>query len=82
WAAFYFMLEVLRQLLPRLGDWVTPVSVLTTLVAVGYLYAAMRLVYRRGRIGTVVRALLSIIAFAALLGTWLWSTIALAEKIA
>ena len=82
WAAFYFMLEVFRQLLPRLGGWVTPVSILTTLVAVGYLYAAMRTVYRRGRIGTALRALLSIVAFAALLGAWLWSTVALAEKIA
>jgi glucan phosphoethanolaminetransferase (alkaline phosphatase superfamily) len=82
WAAFYFTLEVFRQLLPRLGGWVTPVSILTTLVAIGYLYLAMRVVYRRGRIGTALRALLSIVAFAALLGAWLWSTTALAEKIA
>lgn len=82
WAAFYFVLEVFRQLLSRLGSWTTPVSMLTTFVALGYLYAAMRTVYGRGRIGTALRAFFSIVAFAILLAIWLWSTVALAERLA
>lgn len=82
WAAFYFTLEGVRQLLPRLGDWVTPVSILATVVALVYLYAAMRAVYLRGRIGSALRALVTVVAFAVLLGGWLWSTVALAERIA
>ena len=82
WTGFYFSLEMVRQTLPRLGRWGTPVSVLATAVAVTYLYLAMRVVYQRGRLGTLIRALATVVAFAALLATWLWSTIALAERIA
>ncbi len=82
WTAFYFMLEMVRQFLPRLGLCGAPVSILATVMAVTYLYVAMRVVYRRGRLGTGLRALLTIVAFAALLGGWLWSTTVVAERIA
>lgn len=82
WAAFYFTLEVVRRLLPGVGGWSAYVSILTTGVAVAYLYLAMRVVYTRTRIGTALRALITIVAFAALLGGWLWSTTAIAERLA
>lgn len=82
WCAFYFVLEMGRQLLPRLGRWGVPVSISATLLAVLYLGTAMRAVYGRGRLGTVLRAFATIVAFAALLGVWLWSTTAIAERMA
>ncbi|MBT8402334.1 MAG: DUF3667 domain-containing protein [Gemmatimonadetes bacterium] len=82
WTAFYFALEMVRQLFPRLGQWGSVASILSTLFALLYLYRAMRIVYERGRIGTVLRAFLTIIVFAALLGAWLWSTTAIAERLA
>ena len=82
WTAFYFALEMVRQLLPSLGRWGVPASILTTLVALTYLYVAMRVVYRRGRAGTALRAMLTIVGFAALLGAWLASTTAIAERFA
>ncbi|MBT8487465.1 MAG: DUF3667 domain-containing protein [Gemmatimonadetes bacterium] len=82
WTAFYFTLEMVRQLLPRLGRWGTTASVLTTVVALTYLYVATRVVYRRSRIGTASRALVTIVAFAGLLGLWLWSATLIAERIA
>jgi len=82
WTAFYFTLEMLRRFLPSLGSWGTRASILTSVIALVYLGVAMRVVYRRSVLGTAARALLSIVLFAALLGAWLWSTTALAERIA
>lgn len=82
WTAFYFTLELARQILPRVGSWGTPASILATVIALTYLYLAMRVVYGRGRLGTALRAFLTTVVFAALLGSWLWSTVALAERIA
>lgn len=82
WSAFYFMMEVARQLLSPIGRLDVPVSILKTLLALVYLYAAMRVVYGRGRIGTALKAFLTIVAFSALVGAWLLSTTALAERIA
>jgi hypothetical protein len=82
WTAFYFTLEIIRQLLPRLGLGGAPVSILASVIAVAYLYVAMRVVYGRGRLGTGLRALLTIIIFATLLGGWLWSTTVIAERMA
>lgn len=79
WAAFYFTLEMLRQLLPRTGSMSVPASALMTVLTLVYLYRAMRVVYARGRIGTALRAFFSVVAFASLLGVWLWSTTALAQ---
>jgi hypothetical protein len=54
WSAFYFALEGLRQLLPILGRWGVPVSALSTFVALAYLGAAMRVVYGRSMLGTLL----------------------------
>jgi hypothetical protein len=82
WTGFYFVLEMVRQPFPRLGPWATPASIFATLLSLVYLYLAMREVYGRGRIGTALRVVLTIIAFAGLLGGWLWSTTFLAERFA
>ena len=73
---------MLRQLLPRLGRWGVPVSIATSLVALGYLAIAMRAVYERGFVGTLARALVTLVLVAALPGAWLWSTTTLAERLA
>lgn len=82
WCAFYFVLEMVRQLLPTLGQWGEPISVGATLLALAYLAVAMRTVYGRGRVATVCRAVVTIVVFASLLAGWLWSTTVIAERLA
>lgn len=82
WAAFYFTLEMLRQTLPSLGRWSVPLSIGTTIIALAYLFASMMVVYRRNWAPTLLKALLSTVIFGALLGGWLLSTVAVAERIA
>ena len=82
WTAVYFALEMLRQLLPRSGPSSVPASIFITAVALVHLYRAMRVVYSRGRVGTAIRAFLTIMAFSVLLGGWLWSAATLAEALA
>ena len=82
WCAFYFVLEMVRRLLPGVGRWGIPVSALASLVALLYLGVAMRVVYGRGRAGSAARAIMTIVTFAALLGAWLLSTTAIAERLA
>lgn len=82
WCAFYFALEVVRRPLPALGGWGSFASASSAMIALTYLGVAMRVVYERSVLGTAVRALLSVLAFAALLGGWLWSTTALAGRLA
>jgi len=82
WCAFYFALEVLRRPLQAVGNWGGVASALSTLIALSYLGVAMHVVYERRLLATVARALLTTLAFAALLGGWLWSTTALAGRLA
>jgi len=82
WCAFYFVVEGLRQILPFPATWQTPSSVLTTVLAMIYLWFAMRKVYRRGWFGICLRAILTVVLFSALLGGWLHSTTFIAERLA
>lgn len=83
WSSFYFALETVRQiLLHQLGSWGGPLSALGSLVILTYLVIAMRVVYRRSWIGSVLRGIFAVIVFAALLGGWLWTTAELAEWLA
>lgn len=82
WSAFYFVLETARRSLLNLGQWGAVASGLGSLVALIYLTVAMRTVYRRSWFGSALRALLSLVVFAALLGGWLWSTTKVAAVLA
>lgn len=82
WTGFYLALETLRQLLPFEGPAQVPVSILTNAIAVGYLAIALRVVYQRSWLGSAIRALVTFVVFASLLGGWLWSTSVLAEHLA
>jgi len=83
WSAFYFALETVRQiLLGQLGAWGSSISALGSLVILIYLAIAMRVVYRRSWMGSVLRAAAGVIIFALLLAGWLWSTSRLAVFLA
>lgn len=82
WSAFYFVLETTRRILLSLGTWGAVASALGSLMALGYLAVAMRTVYRRSWLGSVLRAVLSVVIFAGLLGAWLWSTTSVAAVLA
>ncbi len=82
WTGFYLALETLRQLLPIHGPAQVPVSILTNAIAVGYLVKALRVVYQRSWLGSAIRAMVTFVVFASLLGGWLWSTSVLAEHLA
>jgi hypothetical protein len=82
WTAFYFVLESVRKLLPLPRAWEVPASMAAALVAVVYLAVALRVVYRRSGPGSIARALVFYVVFAALLGGWLWSTTLVAEHLA
>lgn len=80
WAAFDFVLEALRQALPLHGAWAGPISMGLTLVALLFLSVALRRVYGRGWPGSVLRAVLTIVAFSGLLALWIWSAGELAVR--
>ena len=82
WSAFYFALETARQLLPTPAGWGIRASMLTSAIALVYLWVAMRVVYQRGWIGSTARALFTMIVFMGMLGAWLYSTSVLAARLA
>jgi len=82
WAAFYFALDVLRQLVARAGRPGVVVSMLGSAVALIYMIVALRVVYRRGWPSTIARGVVAWITFALLLVAWLWGTSLLAQRLA
>ncbi len=76
------MLETTRRVLLSFGTVGAVASAFGSLVAVGYLTVAMRTVYRRSWLGSVLRAVLSIVIFALLLAAWLRSTTKVAAGLA
>ncbi len=83
WSAFYFILETMRQLaLSGLGPLGGPISAFGSIIIIAYVAVAMRVVYQRSWIGSLLRAIVGVILFAVLLGGWLLSTIHLAMWLA
>lgn len=83
WWAFYFVLESLRQLfIMGLPSWAGPLELAAFVLQGLYLSIAMKIVYGRGWIGSVIRAIIGIVIFAMFLAAWLMSTIVLAGFLA
>ncbi len=72
WSAFFFVLTAVLQLLPpRISQDSLPLNLTVLLVETTYLVVALRRVYGSGRLSSVARGALLMIAYQVILMVWL-----------